>query len=439
MSKTPTKTKTGSSLNIASSNWLALQKKITTTTKRSSLDVEDSSRKRRKISHDSQYQRDAKVSTGLRPRGAEDPSLTVASQSFAADTMKNGESLSALRKMVLGEEDGEVADDLKQPGKYLAIDCEMVGIGIDGSESSLARVSIVDYYGATMMDAYVRQRERVVDYRTQWSGIREKDMVGAKPFKDVQKRVAELIKDRILVGHAVHNDLKALLLSHPWPLTRDTQYFAGKHKVVKSKYVALRNLVKQELDITIQGGEHSSLTDARATMAVYRIYRKEWETGSVSSLTASLMARTQPKQKLNKESGNPDIDSEAVAGIDENEGRNQGQRQKRKRVREVESDADMVDIDTDDEVELEGGGESKARAKPQAKLSFPGGGRKGISSGMTTVITRRGKGGGDRESGSRKGGGGVGPNRNGFNPKPKPKLTSKSSSSSGQGQWWTKV
>jgi RNA exonuclease 4 len=63
------------------------------------------------------------------------------------------------------------------PGKYLAIDCEMVGVGIDGEESSLARVSIVNYWGAVQMDEIVRQKERVVDYRTQWSGIRPSDMV----------------------------------------------------------------------------------------------------------------------------------------------------------------------------------------------------------------------------------------------------------------------
>lgn len=30
----------------------------------------------------------------------------------------------------------------------------------------------------------------------------------AKPFEEVQKQVADLVKDRILIGHAVHNDLK---------------------------------------------------------------------------------------------------------------------------------------------------------------------------------------------------------------------------------------
>lgn len=53
----------------------------------------------------------------------------------------------------------------------------MVGIGLDGSESSLARVSVVNWYGVVQLDVFVRQRERVVDYRTRWSGIREKDMI----------------------------------------------------------------------------------------------------------------------------------------------------------------------------------------------------------------------------------------------------------------------
>ena len=53
----------------------------------------------------------------------------------------------------------------------------MVGVGIKGAESSLARVSLVNYYGAVQLDEFVRQRERVVDYRTQWSGVRETDMI----------------------------------------------------------------------------------------------------------------------------------------------------------------------------------------------------------------------------------------------------------------------
>jgi hypothetical protein len=53
----------------------------------------------------------------------------------------------------------------------------MVGVGLEGAESSLARVSLVNFYGAEILDLFVRQRERVVDYRTQWSGIRDTDML----------------------------------------------------------------------------------------------------------------------------------------------------------------------------------------------------------------------------------------------------------------------
>jgi RNA exonuclease 4 len=56
----------------------------------------------------------------------------------------------------------------------------MVGVGVDGKESSLARVSIVNYNGAVLLDEIVKQRERVVDYRTEWSGIRPGDMVDGK-------------------------------------------------------------------------------------------------------------------------------------------------------------------------------------------------------------------------------------------------------------------
>lgn len=92
--------------------------------------------------------------------------------------------------------------------------------------------------------------------------------------------------------------VQALLLSHPFPLTRDTQLFACKHKLSKGRHPALRNLTAQEFGIQIQGGEHSSVcfilrapccrvciyvclqvTDARATMAIYRLHRREWEKG----------------------------------------------------------------------------------------------------------------------------------------------------------------
>lgn len=135
----------------------------------------------------------------------------------------------------------------------------MVGVGPGAVESSLARVSVVNYFGHVLLDAFVKQRERVTDYRTQWSGIRPENMVAARDFTEVQAEVAELLKDRILIGHAVFNDCQALLLSHSRLATRDTQQLAGKYKLTRSKFPALRSLVQDFLHVQIQSGEHSSV------------------------------------------------------------------------------------------------------------------------------------------------------------------------------------
>ena len=73
----------------------------------------------------------------------------------------------------------------------------MVGVGLEGAESSLARVSLVNFYGAEMLDVFVRQRERVVDYRTQWSGIRDTDMVHGQFAVHVcdYRSVADVVMD----------------------------------------------------------------------------------------------------------------------------------------------------------------------------------------------------------------------------------------------------
>ena len=68
----------------------------------------------------------------------------------------------------------KLSKDIK--AKYVGIDCEMVGIGPEGKQSALARVSIVDFDGNILYDEYVRPPSYVTDFRTQWSGIRKKDL-----------------------------------------------------------------------------------------------------------------------------------------------------------------------------------------------------------------------------------------------------------------------
>jgi hypothetical protein len=79
-------------------------------------------------------------------------------------------------------------------------------------------------------------------------------------FKEAQKKVADIIKDRILVGHAGYNDLKALMLDHPRILIRDTSRYKPFRKHSKGRTPGLKLLVKEVLSISIQSGSHSSVS-----------------------------------------------------------------------------------------------------------------------------------------------------------------------------------
>ncbi|EPY53607.1 exoribonuclease Rex4 [Schizosaccharomyces cryophilus OY26] len=165
--------------------------------------------------------------------------------------------------------------NLETLGKYIAMDCEMVGVADD--MSVLARVSIVNYHGRVVYDTYVRPKERVTDWRTWVSGVKSFHMRDAPPFEKVQKEVADVLENRVLVGHAIQNDLKVLLLSHPRRLIRDTSRFSGFRKLAKGKTPSLKKLAQQVLGRDIQSAQHSSVQDAQATMDLYKHVKKEMD------------------------------------------------------------------------------------------------------------------------------------------------------------------
>jgi RNA exonuclease 4 len=166
--------------------------------------------------------------------------------------------------------------------KTVAMDCEMVGVGENGKDSILARVSLVNQYSEVIYDKHVIPTEKVTDYRTRVSGIRPEDLKktnNAIEFTQAQKAVAEIIEGKILVGHAIHNDLQVLYLSHPKKKIRDTQKCKVLRQINPSigGLSSLKNLAKTLLGIDIQDGEHNSVLDAQATMRIYTTYKKEWE------------------------------------------------------------------------------------------------------------------------------------------------------------------
>ncbi|KAI0401826.1 ribonuclease H-like domain-containing protein [Xylaria palmicola] len=170
-------------------------------------------------------------------------------------------------------------------GKYIAIDCEMVGTGPTGQDHMLARASCIDFHGKQVYDSFVIPRERVTDYRTAITGITPSTLraPAARPFEDVQAIVADLLKGRILVGHDLRHDLAALELSHPMPQIRDTARHSSFRQYGHGPKPALRVLAREVLGIDdFQKGRHSSVEDARVAMLLFRTKKSEFDVQNAS-------------------------------------------------------------------------------------------------------------------------------------------------------------
>jgi len=171
----------------------------------------------------------------------------------------------------------------EEKSRYVALDCEMVGLS--DHRSSLARVCIIDWDGSTLLDLYVKQREPVTDYRTFVSGITSEHLIqnSAVDLEECQCRVKSLLQNKILVGHALKNDLNVLQLSHPWHQLRDT----GKYEpFMKTRFDdnvlwprKLKDLAKEKLNQEIQvlGRPHCPFEDATAALALYKKVCCKWE------------------------------------------------------------------------------------------------------------------------------------------------------------------
>ena len=109
-------------------------------------------------------------------------------------------------------------------------------------------------------------------------------------------------------------------------------------------------------------------------MALFRIHRKEWEKGARPLPTA-------PTKPSNAQASSSSHNS---------------------RKRPHEGDVSRDDVGSDDEEEIDGDEAAvtpaskrsgKSKGKSKAHDAFPGGGRRGVSSGLSTVVKRVGASG----------------------------------------------
>ena len=147
-----------------------------------------------------------------------------------------------------------------------ALDCEMVLTTDD--KYSLARISVLDWNGTTIVDKYVKPDLEIKDYFTQYSGITPSHLKGITfTLSDVQSQLLSLLTpSTILLGHSLESDLNALKLTHPFIIDTSLLYPHPRGLPLRSslKYLSNRYL-KREIQIAGSQG-HNSVEDALAVL-----------------------------------------------------------------------------------------------------------------------------------------------------------------------------
>ena len=116
-------------------------------------------------------------------------------------------------------------------------------------------------------------------------------------------KVADILKNKILVGHALKNDLDALMLTHAPTHIRDTAKYRPFQRLQKSHATQqkwrprkLRDLVAEHVQLSIQqaGQSHNSVEDATATMKLFQTVHQQWESDII------IIAQQQQQKSLSK-------------------------------------------------------------------------------------------------------------------------------------------
>ncbi|KAH1219332.1 RNA exonuclease 4 [Glycine soja] len=166
------------------------------------------------------------------------------------------------------------------PGGAVAIDCEMVGGGSDGSLELCARVCLVDEDERLIFHTYVQPEIPVTNYRYDITGLTEEHLKNAIPLKKVREKLLQILqngesigkvrldggKARLLVGHDLAHDLDCLKMNYPDHMLRDTAKYRPLMKT---------NLVSHSLNYDIQSGTHDPYEDCISVMRLYKRIRSQ--------------------------------------------------------------------------------------------------------------------------------------------------------------------
>ncbi|CAI9107866.1 OLC1v1007338C3 [Oldenlandia corymbosa var. corymbosa] len=182
----------------------------------------------------------------------------------------------------------EIAGESDGGHKAVAIACEMVGGGSNGSLDLCARVCLVDEAEKLLFHTYVLPQIPVTDYRFEVTGIKEELLRDAMPLVEVQEKILRILYNgdsmesirwgsvlaKVLVGHNLEHDLDCLRVNYPDHLLRDTAKYQPLMKTNLVSY-SLKYLTKTYLGYEIQNGAHDPYEDCVSAMRLYKQMRSQ--------------------------------------------------------------------------------------------------------------------------------------------------------------------
>ncbi|XP_050235638.1 RNA exonuclease 4 isoform X2 [Mercurialis annua] len=191
-------------------------------------------------------------------------------------------------KSCLSGSNGESETYVGKGGEAVAIDCEMVGGGSDGTLNLCASVCLIDEDENIIFHTYVQPQIPVTNYRYEVTGLTEEHLRDAMPLKEVQDNILKILYNgeavgkarldggmaRLLVGHSLDHDLDCLQLFYPGHLLRDTVKY---RPLMKTNLVShsLKYLTQIYLGYNIQIEVHDPYEDCVSVMRLYKRMRMQ--------------------------------------------------------------------------------------------------------------------------------------------------------------------